>query len=264
MPKKGIILVMSCQEERFIVEEEVIRETWAKPLMNNELENISIIFYRGGEYESYDVDKKVLTVKCGDKLTDTYAKTIEVFHYLVNNNIEYDYVFRTNTSTYVNLDAIKQFLEFEDIDETVLYNSHVTINNKSKSVPFGCGHYLIIPRFLIENVFLLKTLKEGLGTGIDDVDFGLIMYGAFQKDYTEKHMLQIDAVSDISTSVISDLKRAYCVRIKDDSNVKNNIINMVKIHMLYDRGLVKTEIKRPHMLTKVLTLCGYLPIQKHE
>ena len=65
MPKKGIILVMSCQEERFIVEEEVIRETWAKPLMNNELENISIIFYRGGEYESYDVDKKVLTVKCG-------------------------------------------------------------------------------------------------------------------------------------------------------------------------------------------------------
>ena len=37
--KKAVVLVMSCNEERFIEEEEIIRKTWGSPIINGEIEN---------------------------------------------------------------------------------------------------------------------------------------------------------------------------------------------------------------------------------
>ena len=95
--KSGVILVMSCNEERFIEEEEIIRKTWGSPIINGEIENLSIIFYRGGSDESFDDEKKVLYLNVPDDLNNTYNKTIEAFKFLKKNNIEYDYIFKTNT-----------------------------------------------------------------------------------------------------------------------------------------------------------------------
>lgn len=46
--KKGIILVMSCNIERYIKEEEIIRNTYAKDIIDGKYDNLSICFYRGG------------------------------------------------------------------------------------------------------------------------------------------------------------------------------------------------------------------------
>ena len=71
--KKAIILVMSCEQGRYIAEEEVIRETWAKPIINGKIENVSIMFYRGGsETEEYDKDKCLLKLTSDDDLYKTF------------------------------------------------------------------------------------------------------------------------------------------------------------------------------------------------
>ena len=74
--KSGVILVMSCNEERFIEEEEIIRKTWGSPIINGEIENLSMIFYRGGSDESFDDEKKVLYLNVPDDLKRKYFTKI--------------------------------------------------------------------------------------------------------------------------------------------------------------------------------------------
>lgn len=258
--KKAIILVMSCEQSRYMAEEAVIRETWAKPIINGKIENVSIMFYRGGsETEEYDKDKCLLKLTSDDGLYKTFEKTIDAFKYLEKENIEYDYVFRTNTSTYINVDAIVQFLNFEDLKEDVMYAPHLVINRLSNHIPYGGGHYLIIPRSLITNIFL-KYVPVHLNCHIDDCGIGYLM-GAYYKDkYLTEHILQVDTVSSMAESYFSDLSNSYCVRLKDEKNPENNIVNMYGLHILYKTLKVKTKVAKPHGFTKIETLYGLIPI----
>ena len=42
--KKAVILVMSCEQERYKNEEEIIRKTWAKDILDNKYENLKLLF----------------------------------------------------------------------------------------------------------------------------------------------------------------------------------------------------------------------------
>lgn len=262
--KKGVILVMSCEQERYINEEAIIRKTWAKPIINGEVEKLSIIFYRGGaEEESFDEEKCLLKLKSPDDLNGTYEKTQAAFRYLENNKIEYDYVFRTNTSTYINIDALIQFLEFEDMGEDVMYTSHLVVNKLSNHIPYGGGHYLIIPRKLIIELFLIYEPKD-LKCSIDDPVIGYLMGAYYCGEYLEKHILQVDSISTMREPYFNDLSTAYCVRIKDEENPENNIVNMIGLHILYKNLNIQTKINKPHGFTKINTLYGKIPIdEKH-
>ena len=46
--KKAVVLVMSCEQERYKNEEEIIRKTWAKDILYDKYENLKLLFYRGG------------------------------------------------------------------------------------------------------------------------------------------------------------------------------------------------------------------------
>ena len=41
--KNILILVMSCQDEFFTKEEEILKQTWAKPIIDKEYSNIDFI-----------------------------------------------------------------------------------------------------------------------------------------------------------------------------------------------------------------------------
>lgn len=263
--KKGVILVMSCEQERYINEEAIIRKTWAKPIINGEIENLSIIFYRGGaEEESFDEENCLLKLKSPDNLNGTYEKTQAAFRYLENNKIEYDYVFRTNTSTYINIDALIQFLGFEDMGEDVVYSTNLLFNSSNDFVPFGSGYFLIIPRKLIIELFLIYK-PQNLKCGIDDPVIGYLMGFYYRDKYLEKHILQIDSISTMKESYFNDLSTAYCVRVKDEGNPENNIVNMIGLHILYKNLNTQTKINKPHGFTKINTLYGKIPIdEKHD
>ena len=107
MSKKVIILSMSCNQERYINEENAIRQTWGKDIIEGKYDNIELLFYRGGASEIH-LENDVLYCPTGDEVYNTYKKSIECFKWLVENK-EFDYIIRTNTSTYINVDAILQF-----------------------------------------------------------------------------------------------------------------------------------------------------------
>ena len=254
MSKKAIILSMSCNQERYINEENAIRQTWGKEVLEGKYDNIELLFYRGGSDSTY-LEKDVLHLTSDDTLFGTYQKTMDCFKWLVENK-EFDYIIRTNTSTYINVDAIQQFLSLKNVQKDTIFCPHLTINSWSKYTPYGGGHYLIIPKNIITDIFLMyKHLNLN---GIDDAIMGLLMGAYYGYKYFEEHILQIDSVSDIKQYCPNELNKAWCIRIKDESNSENNITNMINFHTLYKN--IKTQIKPPHGFTKIYTLYGQIPI----
>ena len=254
MSKKAIILVMSCNQERFINEEHIIRKTWGKDIIDGKYNNIELIFYRGNSDSIY-LEDDVLHLISDDTLWGSYIKTIDCFKYLVENK-DFDYIIRANTSTYINVEAILQFLNLENINEEKIFGSRLIFNNGSEYlVPYLGGHFLIIPKSII-NILMANRYKYNI-EGIDDCCIGLSLAFHYNNDYT-KHIGEIDTIRNIKEPYLDRLSTAYCVRVKDDNNLENNIINMIGFHYLYKN--VKTKINPPHNFTEIETLWGKIQI----
>lgn len=105
-----IILVMSCNQEFFHKQNDLIRNTWGKTA--KEL-GINVIFYEGNPEKTgndqWSYTEDMLYLNCGDGLEDTYAKTYFALDAI--KDLYHDaFVFRTNTSTYVNVQLLKHIV----------------------------------------------------------------------------------------------------------------------------------------------------------
>ena len=97
--KNIIILVLSHYKEPFVMLENCIRQTWAK----HDFNNVKVFFYHGGNEETIKDDKILINYPEG--FQNIGYKTIRSFEILLKNN-EFDYIFRTNSSSYVNIDNL--------------------------------------------------------------------------------------------------------------------------------------------------------------
>jgi hypothetical protein len=252
-PKKAIILCMSCNKERYINEEHIIRKTWGKKIIDGKYDNIELLFYRGDSNENFVDSNNVLHLTSNDSYDNTFIKTKEALKWCLENK-EFDYVIRTNTSTYVNIDAIEQFLNFEDIDDDVLYGPHMNVDCIHDKLTYLGGHFLIIPKNMV-NIISKYSVKEGFA---DDVGIGAIIYTHFGQYKMMDHMLEVDNINSLKKPYLDSLYKSYCVRVKDEENLENNFVNMIGLHFLYKN--IKTEIDKPHKFTKVFTSYGQIPI----
>lgn len=123
--KKILVLVMSCQDEFFVNEENIGKETWAKDIIDGKYDNITYLAYRGG-YDKNSISKKenVLKLNVEDDISHTFKKTYFALSMIKKNIGEFDYVFRTNTSTYVNVELLNEFIQ-NIKDDSCIYGSDV-------------------------------------------------------------------------------------------------------------------------------------------
>lgn len=190
--KKLLITVMSCDKEFFSNQEELIKQTWAKDIIDGKYPNIDIVFYMGCPVinETYfDNDLKTIVLKCEDGLDNTFKKTIRAFEY-IDNNYEYDYIFRTNTSTYVNVQLLNEFIQ-SITDDNVLYGSEIySLSESTCPYPlclFARGNSIILSKKHIG--ILLKDSYPLLYLNLcDDYTIGSIINSHWIKqniDYTQ-------------------------------------------------------------------------------
>ena len=165
---------MSCNIERYINEEHIIRKTWGKRIIEGKYDNIELLFYRGNSDEIFIDDKNVLHLVSDDSYSGTFIKTEDALKWCLENK-EFDYIIRTNTSTYINIDAIEQFLKLENIKEDVLYGPHMTVDCVHNKLTYLGGHFLIISKNMVD-IITKYNVKEGF---VDDVGIGAIMYTHF-------------------------------------------------------------------------------------
>ncbi|WQJ51683.1 MAG: hypothetical protein [Hatfieldvirus porci] len=104
--KNILILAMSCNQELFQKQEQMLREElYAKDIIDKKFDNVDFWSYTSSNDGKYHVNLKLhrLEVPTDDSLYGTYEKTIAAFKLLNSLNIEYDYILRTNCSTYINV-----------------------------------------------------------------------------------------------------------------------------------------------------------------
>lgn len=256
MAKKGVILVMSCNQERFINEEIIIKKTWGKAILEGKYPNLFIYFYRGGEELIYNEDEHLLLIDCNDDLSNTFIKTQKALKWVENNIIDFDYIIRVNTSTYINIKAILSFLEMDNIDDEMLCGNGLIINNSNKSIPFLRGQFLIMPKKIVSVLVQDKNIKKG----VDDAAISVVLYGKYGNKYLKEHCREIDAIVDLTVPYFEQLSKAYFVRVKDENNCENNIVRMIGLHLIYETLVKDVNINPPHKFTNIETIYGIIPI----
>jgi hypothetical protein len=118
---------MSCNDPLYIRQNDCIKETWGKKIINKEYENVDLMFFDGQDKPTWYNDKEyILHVRSEDDLDNTYKKTIYALDWIVQHR-DYDYVFRTNTSTYVNVPLIMKFVDYieKNNQQEVLWVSEI-------------------------------------------------------------------------------------------------------------------------------------------
>ena len=148
--KKILILVMSCNDEFFLEQEKYIDQTWGKDILEGKYPNIDLYKYRGCSDENLIGDHMML-LNCEDDIQNTFKKTYYAFAVSIRR-FEYDYIFRVNTSTYVNVPLLNAFVQSLK-DENDLWCSELySLSNMPAPFPlmlYGRGNGLLLSKKLV-------------------------------------------------------------------------------------------------------------------
>lgn len=139
--------------------------TWIKDLPQNS----HLVFYQGGEETK--IKNNILTVKSSDKYQDIGYKTLQAFDW-VKSNLNFDYIIRVNTSTFLYTEKLNKFLS-ENKNE-YLYRGRI-LNNKfnEDDIKWVSGAEILMSKKTLE--LLLKNKNKFDFSLPDDVAIGKLL-----------------------------------------------------------------------------------------
>lgn len=193
--RKILILTMSCNQPYYQSLVGVVKDTWAKPLIQNKYENINWFVYTSCDKQHpkpmVDFENHMIYVNTGDGLKETYFKTYDAYH-LIKDIIDFDYVVRTNASIFVNIDnMIKRCDEVWDENEDAVIGAFEQkyIGNKF-DYWLMMGYFFAMRKEYFEHGLCDRTVKrynEGdILENNDDVVFSRKLQNALGPDYIGK------------------------------------------------------------------------------
>jgi hypothetical protein len=153
---KILILVLSTVDD---IQIEIIKKTWA----SYRLPEIDIYFYYGKNDLKNTNNNIYLDVI--EKYENMGYKTLKMFEYI--KDFEFDYIFRTNTSSYINQEKLLEFIKDKPSDD--FYCGIIGFSD----IKFcsGCGY------FLSKNIIkkILNSKKDWDHKLVDDNALGKIL-----------------------------------------------------------------------------------------
>lgn len=160
---KIVILVLSSDIEPYLTLTNTIKNTWG----DNKNEDIKIIYYyhkNDIECDYFDDKTSSLYIKGDETLSNIGYKTIKCFDYVIKNYI-FDFIFRTNSSSYVNINELLKFVN--DKPRENYCSAPIGIYNNIR-FPSGCGYLLscdivnkIVKNSLLWNHYLIDDVALG-------------------------------------------------------------------------------------------------------
>lgn len=234
--KKILILAMSCNQDFFIKQEKAIKDTWAKDIINNKYQNIDFLIYKGdSEKNVLDKNENTLYLRCEDDINNTFKKTYYALS-LISKNFDYDYIFRTNTSTYINVKLLNEFIQSLE-DDSILWTSDMySLSESLCPYPlylYGRGNGLLFSKKLVNII-----LKEGINfiylRQHDDWTIGNILNSYWMKN-DENYL-----------DHIKNLTHGWYKSIKVESDNRNSLCKYYNTNKDFDfiKKFVTIQIKR--------------------
>ena len=237
--KKILILLMSCNQPLYLSEEQACRDTFLK---DAEGAGLSYYFYKGLDetHTSPCIDNTTHTIylDVNDGLGGTAKKTALALS--VADNLDFDYLIKTNVSTYLNINNIVKALEnWEGGEDLNIYGGRFLINKASKNIPFPRGYFTVLSKRLVNEIFPyarnLSSLNAMPKTDDTLISLCLLYYmnKSLGEDYTKK-LMQVPSVVAWHDDIEEDpnFENALAIRCKDEKDKERTPDNMRKTHEL--------------------------------
>jgi hypothetical protein len=216
---KILILVLSLDDQGFYTElYKKQKETWD----SESVEGVETMYYFGNSQSNF-IDKKNIYTDVKEQLTFCGYKTLTAFNLI--KDLEFDYIFRTNSSSYVDKKLLLEFIKDkpkENFYSGVIGNYH--------GLPFASGSGYFLSKDLLK--YVLENRNEWNHQVIDDVSVGIMMLQKNTKIYPGK---RFDLTDESYQNLFNIDPYHYHYRCKMQSNRLMDIENMQKIHIIKNR-----------------------------
>ena len=260
--------------------EKVSNETW-RNIDKEKYPNIEFWTYTDaekGENTHVDIKNHIIYIKKNDDengFYHTFSKTIFAFKDLQKLNIEYDYVLRTNNSTWINLPLVNEFLSYQ-YDDSQIYCGRLYSSFWSAFNLYGGGELMIFSKRNID--IICNYIKDPIQfekehAGCDDN----LIFGLWNKRLLDLKLYQSDFIHSfedeilINKTIDKDIdftQIAYQIKtygMNDVDRVNYDLDKMRKIQELYDKCNMSTEDLYKIMMEKYYDkIVHIIPYNKQE
>lgn len=200
-----------------------IRETWG----SDSVEGIETIYYYGNNGNEQTVlirDELFTTSKEG--MNNLGCKVIESLEYVLHN-VEFDYVFKMNCSSYLNKQALKDLLVGKPKQ-----GYYAGVISEHRNVRFASGAGSILSRDVI------KTIVDNKGdwdhSYIEDVSIGKLLS---ENGIMPSKVDRVDVIHGVNEDLINRKAHHYRCKNKRDRRVDIVIMNeLYRVHKNQDNG----------------------------
>ena len=200
---KIVLLVMSCNDPVLKTCTEMLDITLGKEA---EKYGVKYLTYTGGHSEQSIVDGCIHCVS-SDDLDSTFLKTQEALR-LVKESFDPDYVIRTNTSTYVNLDLVTKFIESEmdRHQQRLIYNGEIADLNGRIQLR---GNSFILSREMVDKIieFNVDDCPSDLENLHDDVIISYIVEKEIGEGKSVVEIVRSEKIGIVPMIYLNDLFR---------------------------------------------------------
>ena len=218
MEPKILILVLGHKGDPYNnIIENGIKKTWG----SHKHPNIDIYYYYGNADNNQIINDEIY-VNIPESFSNIGFKTISALK-LIEAEKEYDYIFRTNVSSYIN-----QELLFEKITTLPRNNVLAAVIGEVNGIKFPSGAGFLLSRDLVQ--YIISNEHKWDHSYMDDVALGLFFKDKTiipldRRDYTDSYN---NMLSDIDTTY----KNHYHYRCKIDYDRNIDVETMLKLHGL--------------------------------
>lgn len=154
---KVLVLVLSTQDLSYAKFIEFIRTGWKMEL---ERRGIKVYFYEGGYQFNY-IEGDTLKLSVQDDLLHTARKLKEAIKLLNNEDIDYDMLYRTNLSSFIDADNFERFINKLEGNK-IIYNGLVGETSKLQEF-FNAKSSTL--SFLFRKIDFTRKIKFASGSG---------------------------------------------------------------------------------------------------
>ena len=278
--KKILVLSMSANYPIYNELEKVSNETW-RNIDKEKYPNIEFWTYTDaekGENTHVDIKNHIIYIKKNydeNGFYHTFSKTIFAFKDLQKLNIEYDYVLRTNNSTWINLPLVNEFLSYQ-YDDSQIYCGRLYSSFWSAFNLYGGGELMIFSKRNIDiicNYIKDPVQFEKEHAGCDDN----LIFGLWNKRLLDLKLYQSDYIHSfedeilINKTIDKDIdftQIAYQIKtygMNDVDRINYDLDKMRKIQELYDKCNMSTEDLYKIMMEKYYDkIVHIIPYNKQE
>ena len=156
-----VILVLSEDTIPLYIEFKKLQEqTWD----SYSIDGVKTYYFFGGGEDNKIVGNEIIT-KFPKNIENALQRTIKSLEILKNNGIEYDFIFRTNSSSYIDKELLYNFVYSIPLNK--IYGGHI---GRYGDIPYVSGSGILISKDLCELMIINKDNFDY--SLIDDVSIG--------------------------------------------------------------------------------------------